>query len=250
VPAGVTGLVLAGGRGRRLGGADKGLLALHGRPLVVHVRDRLSPQVQALLISANRHAADYAALGVPVLGDAAAGLPPAADGQPRGPLAGMLAGLRHAPTPWLACVPTDAPALPADLVQRLAQAAAQAGAHAALAVTPGAPTLSGRATPPEPGDATDPIDTTDPGDDRSGQPQPVFALLHRSLAGPLAEALAAGDAAVHRVLARLGAVRVRFADAAAFADIDTAQDLAGWPPAGGPDLQVPADTVIVGNRAL
>src|SRR5581483_1360528 len=82
---GVTGVVLAGGRGTRMGGADKGLVELHGRPLAAHALDRLRPQVDALLISANRNHDRYAALGAPVIADASSTFD--------GPLAGMLAAL-------------------------------------------------------------------------------------------------------------------------------------------------------------
>ena len=111
--AAITGLVLAGGRGQRLGGVDKGLQPWHGRALVDHAIERLAPQVAEVMISANRNAADYASRGARVLADA--------HGDFRGPLAGMLAGLRAAATPWLAVVPCDSPRLPIDLVERLAR---------------------------------------------------------------------------------------------------------------------------------
>jgi len=109
----ITGLVLAGGRALRMGGVDKGLQTFRGRALVDHAIERLAPQVHEVLVSANRNAADYAGRGVRVIADASADFP--------GPLAGMLAGLRAARTPWLAVVPCDAPLLPIDLVERLAQ---------------------------------------------------------------------------------------------------------------------------------
>jgi len=111
-PAEITGLVLAGGRGQRMGGVDKGLQPWQGRALVDHALARLVPQVSHVLISANRHLESYAMRGWPVLVDTADDFP--------GPLAGVLAGLRAASTPWLAVVPCDAPRLPADLVARLA----------------------------------------------------------------------------------------------------------------------------------
>lgn len=111
----ITGLVLAGGRGTRMGGVDKGLQPLQGRPLVAHVLQRLKPQVGPLLISANRHLDQYAALGFAVLRDA--------DPDFNGPLAGLLAGLQAAHTDWLLCVPCDAPCLPLDLAARLTAAA-------------------------------------------------------------------------------------------------------------------------------
>lgn len=125
---GITGVVLAGGRGLRMQGRDKGLVSLHGRPLAVHVLDGLRPQVAHLLISANRNLDRYAALGVPVVPDTIHGF--------QGPLAGMLAGLRHAGTDWVQFVPCDALALPPDLTRRM-QAALPTGARAAYATAGG-----------------------------------------------------------------------------------------------------------------
>jgi molybdopterin-guanine dinucleotide biosynthesis protein A len=110
----ITGLVLAGGRGTRMGGADKGLQLHRGRPLAAAALARLAPQVGALMVSANRHLSDYAALGAQVVADTVADQP--------GPLAGMLAGLEQAQTEWLAVVPCDVPGFPLDLVDRLAAA--------------------------------------------------------------------------------------------------------------------------------
>lgn len=111
----VTGLILAGGRGARLGGADKGLLELTGRPLVQHVFERLAPQVGTVLLSANRNHARYRALGFAPLDD---GPYPYA-----GPLAGLRAGLLACDTPWLLAVACDLPRLPLDVCARLLAAA-------------------------------------------------------------------------------------------------------------------------------
>lgn len=127
--AAIGGLILAGGRGTRMGGRDKGLVVHDGKPLVAHAIERLRPQVSALAINANRETTAYAAFGYPVLRDAADDYP--------GPLAGLQAGLRHATTPLLAAVPCDAPLLPLDLVARLA--AALGDAPAAHAVTADGP---------------------------------------------------------------------------------------------------------------
>ena len=108
----ITGLILAGGRGSRLGGEDKGLICLGRRPLASHVLERLTPQVSAVLISANRNRERYELLCPQVLPDDGAAF--------AGSLAGVLSGLRAARTPWLAVVPCDAPFLPSNLVQRLA----------------------------------------------------------------------------------------------------------------------------------
>ncbi len=107
----LTGLILAGGQGRRMGGVDKGLVAFHDRPLVAHVRERLSGQVAEVLINANRSQARYASLADRVIEDAEGGF--------QGPLMGIYSGLRAAATPWLVVVPCDTPALPEDLVARL-----------------------------------------------------------------------------------------------------------------------------------
>mgnify|MGYP000256490167 CR=1 FL=1 len=123
----VTALILAGGRGARMGGQDKGLLRLAGRPLVAHVLTALRPQVATVWINANRNLDAYAAFGLPVLTDAADDFP--------GPLAGIHAGLSRLTSGWLLCVPCDAVRLPPDLVARLCRGASDAGATAAYAVT-------------------------------------------------------------------------------------------------------------------
>ena len=115
-PAAVTGLILAGGRGKRLGGINKGLLRIDGQLLVQRVAQRLAPQVDSLLVSANRNLDDYRALGFSVVNDG-----PFVDA---GPLAGLRAGLQACATPWLLATPCDMPCLPQDLCHRLLLAAA------------------------------------------------------------------------------------------------------------------------------
>src|SRR4030095_5024338 len=111
----VTGLILAGGRGERMGGADKGWAVYEGRPLIISVVERFAPQVGPLLISANRNVELYAALATVVEDDIAA-----VNGEVfAGPLIGVLSGLRRARTEWMAIVPCDAPRLPDNLVQSL-----------------------------------------------------------------------------------------------------------------------------------
>src|SRR5947209_14549865 len=107
----ITGLVLAGGRGSRMGGVDKGLQPHRGMPLAMQALLRLAPQVGALMINANRNLGAYESMGVPVWPDA---LPDYA-----GPLAGFLAGLERCETPYLVTVPCDSPLFPPDLVERL-----------------------------------------------------------------------------------------------------------------------------------
>lgn len=111
----MTGLILAGGQGSRMGGRDKGLVAYRGSPLIDQVIERIAPQVDELLISANRNLDDYARRGHRVITDT---LP---DFQ--GPLAGLLAGLRAASHEWVLAVPCDMPHLPGDLATRLLAAA-------------------------------------------------------------------------------------------------------------------------------
>lgn len=124
VGAEVTAAILAGGEGRRIGGGDKGLLVVCGKPLVEHVAAVLRPQTSAILVCANRHAGEYVRFGRVV-----------ADGGPgfHGPLAGIASALAHCASPWLLTVPVDAPAPPLDLARRLRVAAESASADAAVA---------------------------------------------------------------------------------------------------------------------
>jgi len=184
----VTGLVLAGGRGSRMGGVDKGLQALEGEPLVRHAMRRLAPQVGALMINANRNLQAYAALGAPVWPDA--------QGDFAGPLAGFLAGLEHATSDWLVTAPCDTPRFPTDLVQRLA--AGIGAAPAAIAVTE---------------------------EDGVLQRQPVFCLLRRDLREALARHLADGGRKIDRWLQEQGCAEVRFDDAGAFFNANTIEEL-------------------------
>ena len=197
VPTGsITGLVLAGGRGQRMGGADKGLQMLHGTPLASQVLARLAPQVGMLAISANRNRDAYVALGAPwqasVLADTLPDYP--------GPLAGLLAGLRAARTEWLLTVPCDSPWLPADLAERLCDAALARHADIATATTTNA--------------------------DGAVLLHPVFALVRTSLADDLAAFLAAGERKVRAWYARHKTAEVAFADERAFYNINSLQELA------------------------
>ncbi|MBZ0330497.1 molybdenum cofactor guanylyltransferase [Halomonas sp. ANAO-440] len=107
----VTGLILAGGQGRRMGGRDKGLEPFAGRSLVAHVRERLQGRLASVWINANRHHEIYRSLADRVIGDL--------EGDYQGPLMGIYTGLRSVQTPWLLVVPCDTPALPMDLVERM-----------------------------------------------------------------------------------------------------------------------------------
>jgi molybdopterin-guanine dinucleotide biosynthesis protein A len=179
----IAGVVLAGGRGARMGGLDKGWVQFEGRALVEHALARLAPQVATVLISASRNVERYRTLGCPVVEDA-----PEHRGHFLGPLAGMLAALRAAPLPWAAFVPCDAPALPLDLVARLA--AAGTGGRAALACC-------------------------------GGQREPVFCLLPKAMVAELAAAVQQGERRPGAFLHRVEAVEVAFDDATAFANINT-----------------------------
>ena len=184
---GITGLILAGGQGRRMGGVDKALQHLRGRPLVEWVIERLKPQVDAIIINANQNHASYGAYGYNVVADILAGH--------AGPLAGIHAGLTAAPTTLLATVPCDSPFLPLDLVTRLAQARATTDADVAVAKT-------------------------------GEQAHPVFMLLNTRVRPHLEQCLAAGERKIDRWYATLRVVEVAFDDnAAAFSNINTRAEL-------------------------
>jgi molybdopterin-guanine dinucleotide biosynthesis protein A len=123
----ITGVILAGGRGSRMGGVDKGLQNFNGVPLALHTQLRLSPQVGELLINANRNLAAYESFGVPVWPDAAS------LGDFAGPLAGFLTGLERCETAFMMTVPCDTPLFPHDLVVRLAAALETEDADIAMA---------------------------------------------------------------------------------------------------------------------
>jgi molybdenum cofactor guanylyltransferase len=127
-PSQVTGVILAGGRGSRMGGVDKGLQNFNGMPLALHTLMRLAPQVGEVMINANRNLGAYEAFGVPVWPDVLADY--------AGPLAGFLTALERCETPWLVTVPCDTPLFPQDLVARLARAAEKEDARIAMAAAP------------------------------------------------------------------------------------------------------------------
>jgi molybdenum cofactor guanylyltransferase len=183
----ITGLVLAGGQGRRMGNVDKGFVELAGRPLVAHVIDRLVPQVATLVINANRSAERYAAFGYPVVADAIGGF--------AGPLAGLHAGLATAATPFVVTSPCDSPFLPADLVVRLSAAFDARPIDIAVART-------------------------------FDQPHPVFALVRRSVLPHLAQFLDGGGRKIDAWYASLAVAEVSFDDEAdAFRNINTPAEL-------------------------
>ncbi len=189
-PEDITGLVLAGGRGSRMGGVDKGLQSHHGLPLAMHAVLRLAPQVGHAMINANRNLAAYESMGVPVWPDALADF--------AGPLAGFLAGLEHCETAYLATVPCDSPLFPEDLVARLGAALEAADADLAMASTAegGVP-----------------------------QAQPVFCLMKATLLESLVRFTHGGGRKIDRWTAQHACVSVPFADARAFFNANTLAEL-------------------------
>jgi molybdopterin-guanine dinucleotide biosynthesis protein A len=121
----VSALILAGGRATRMGGVDKGLVQFQSQPLIQHVISRLAPQVDEIMINANRELAYYNTLGYRVLQDEVADF--------AGPLAGMQLGLKHASHDLVLFTPCDSPLLPTDLVQKLKAGLLQANADIAVA---------------------------------------------------------------------------------------------------------------------
>lgn len=185
---GITGIILAGGQGSRMGGVDKGLMALGGRPMAAHVLERLAPQVDELMINANQNAQAWAAFGYPVFGDDIPGF--------AGPLAGLHAALVRAHHPLVVTAPCDSPFLPADLVARLAAALHARGADLAVART-------------------------------FDQAHPVFCLCRRALADHLHAFLQGGGRRIDRWYADLNVVEVAFDDEeTAFRNINTREELA------------------------
>jgi molybdopterin-guanine dinucleotide biosynthesis protein A len=202
-PAPITGLVLAGGQGRRMGGLDKGLQAFAGTTLAQHALQRLAPQVGRTMLSANRHLDHYRALGVPVWPDVrpdalSDALPDALRDEYPGPLAGMLAGLLHCETPLLATVPCDTPHFPLDLVARLSDAMNAADAEIAMAVSR---------------------------DGDSLQPEPTFCLIRVGLANSLREFMQSGQRRVRTWAAQHRLAEAVFDEPGAFANANTLDDL-------------------------
>lgn len=182
----ITGLVLAGGRATRMGGHDKGLIALCGKPMVAHVLERLRPQVDALVINANRNLEAYRRYRFPVVSDAF--------GEFAGPLAGMLSGMEAVETELLCTVPCDSPLVPPDLVERLRRVHAEAGAEIAVAAG-------------------------------LGRLQPVFALMHTRLREDLRQALERGERKIDRWYAGHAMVQVDFSDSPdTFLNVNTPEE--------------------------
>jgi molybdopterin-guanine dinucleotide biosynthesis protein A len=192
----ITGVVLAGGLGRRMGSVDKGLRTLHGRPMVAGVIERFAPQVSELLINANQNIEVYAQFGYRVIPDVIGGF--------AGPLAGLHAALSAAAHPLVATTPCDSPFLPADVVARLHAAMSANDAQLAVAKT-------------------------------GEQAHPVFCLCRRDILPHLEKFLADGGRKIDLWYATLRVVEVNFDDVAdAFSNINSPQELAAFEKAPPP----------------
>jgi len=183
---GITGVLLAGGQGRRMGGVDKGLQILRGKPMAQWVIERFAPQVDELLINANQNIEQYQSLGYRVIPDAIGGFV--------GPLAGLHRGLSEAAHPLVVTAPCDSPFLPLDLVAQLKAALDANNAELAVART---------------------------GD----QPHPVFSLCKKSVLTSLTAFLESGGRKIDLWYSQLKVVEVQFADEAAFRNINTLEEL-------------------------
>lgn len=200
----ISALILAGGRGLRMGGADKGMQSFRGMPLAQWTLERLRAQqgdlIGEIMVNANRSLVDYATLGVTVY-------PDASPDQFAGPLAGFLAGLEHCRTPYLLVVPCDTPLFPLDLAQRLYDALIEHRTEIAVAAAP----ESGHSGLPR------------------TRAQPVFSLLARSLKRSLADFMQGTDRKIVRWTAQHRNVLVPFDqpgdDPQAFANANTLSEL-------------------------
>ncbi len=183
----ITGVILAGGLGRRMGGVDKGLQPLRGGPMVAWVIERFAPQVDEVLINANQNLERYRALGHRVIPDEIGGF--------AGPLAGLHRGLTEAAHELVATVPCDSPFLPRDLVARLRAALEREQAEIAVAKT-------------------------------GAQPHPVFCLCRKSVLPGLTSFLAGGGRKIDAWYASLKVIEVAFDDQPeAFSNINTEEEL-------------------------
>lgn len=187
----ITGLILAGGRGSRMGGVDKGLQTVNNIPMVAHVLARLAPQVGSLMISANRNLSAYATFGLPVWPDA--------NDDFTGPLAGIQAGLQNCHTPYLVTAPCDSPFLPGNVVSELAKALENTASDIAVAATSGI--------------------------NSKIQTQPVFMLMKTTLLIDLTTFLNEGGRKIETWYRRLHYTEVVFPDALPFRNINTPNEL-------------------------
>ena len=198
-PQDITGLILAGGRGSRMGGVDKGLQNFNGIPLALHTLMRLGPQVETVMVNANRNLSAYESFGASVWPDASADF--------AGPLSGFLIGLERAETPYVLTVPCDTPRLPLDLAHRLAQALVLDNADMAMAAGP----------------------ETNAQGQTELRTQPVFCLLKIELLESLVKFTQTGGRKIDAWTAQHRTVIVPFDlptdDPHAFANVNTLQEL-------------------------
>lgn len=200
----ITAVVLAGGRGSRMGGVDKGLQNFRGMPLVMHALMRLQMQegnrISESMVNANRNLSAYESMGVPVW-------PDAAPDEFAGPLAGFLTGLERCETEYLLTVPCDTPLFPLDLAQRLMQALESQDAEIAVASAP---------------------EQDDNGQSHT-RPQPVFCLINSQLLESLAAFMQNGGRKIDAWTAQHRTVHVAFDLATdnplAFANANTMHEL-------------------------
>jgi molybdopterin-guanine dinucleotide biosynthesis protein A len=183
----ISGVILAGGMGRRMGGADKGLIEFLGRPMIEHVAERLKPQVGEILINANRELAHYGSLGYPVIEDEIGGF--------AGPLAGLHKAMQVAAHPYVLTVPCDSPLLPHNLAERLMNGLMERDADLAVAKT-------------------------------GIQSHPVFCLCRTALLPNLEAFLKDGGRKIDAWYSTLEVAEVQFSDnAKAFANVNTPEEL-------------------------
>jgi molybdopterin-guanine dinucleotide biosynthesis protein A len=198
-PQEITGLILAGGRGSRMGGVDKGLQNFNGIPLALHTLMRLGPQVESVMVNANRNLSAYESFGASVWPDASADF--------AGPLSGFLVGLERAETPYVLTVPCDTPRLPLDLAERLAAALVREDADIAMAAAP----------------------ETDHQGQTQIRTQPVFCLLKIELSESLVKFTHSGGSKIDAWTAQHKTVLVPFDapgdDPLAFANVNTLNEL-------------------------
>ena len=181
------GLILAGGKAQRMGGNDKGLIELHGQAMIRYIIDALRPQVNHIMINANRNIDQYSKFGYLVVKDNI--------NDYQGPLAGFASGLTHCPVDYIATAPCDGPFLASDYVDRLKTAAINNDTNLSVAF--------------------------------DGQRlQPVYALIHKDLLSSLLQFLAAGDRKIDRWYEQHAFAKADFSDISSmFTNINTPQDL-------------------------
>jgi molybdopterin-guanine dinucleotide biosynthesis protein A len=186
----ISGLVLSGGRGQRMGGADKGLQPFKGAPMAMHTIMRLEPQVDMVRVNANRNLAAYESMGVIVIPDVI--------GDFAGPLAGFQAGLETCEHPYLITVPCDSPRFPMDLVEKLSHALIIQDLDVAYAATM---------------------------EDGIVMSHPVFCLMKSTVITSLTTFLGGGGRKIDQWFDLLKTAPVIFDDLAAFANINTHEEL-------------------------